>query len=141
LAINLPPVLADASRIEQIFINIFINAMQAMPNGGKITNRTYTKIIKPEEAMSGVEVSGLRLFEPNETVVVAEVDDTGSGIPPEILPGLFEPFCTSKKSSKGTGLGLAVSKKIMEMHGGTIEIFNRPEGGARVRLILRTTKE
>ncbi len=141
LADNLPPVLADASRIEQVFVNIFINALQAMPNGGRITIRTYTKIIKPEEAMSGAEVWGLRLFEPNETIVVAEVDDTGFGIPPEILPRLFEPFCTSKKSSKGTGLGLAVSKKIMEMHGGTIEIYNRPEGGVRVRLILRKTKE
>lgn len=141
LAKDLPPVLADASRIEQVLINLFINALQAMPNGGTITVRTYTKVIKPEEAMSGLQVWGLRLFEPNETIVVVEVDDTGTGIPPEILPRLFEPFCTSKKSSKGTGLGLAVSKKIMEMQGGTIEIFNRPEGGVRARLILRTVKE
>ena len=141
LAKDLPPVLADASRIEQVLINLFINALQAMPNGGTITVRTYTKVIKPEEAMSGLQVWGLRLFEPNETIVVVEVDDTGTGIPPEILPRLFEPFCTSKKSSKGTGLGLAVSKKIMEMQGGTIEIFNRSEGGVRARLILRTVKE
>ncbi len=141
LAKDIPPVLADASRIEQVLINLFINALQAMPNGGTITVRTYTKVIKPEEAMSGLEVWGLRLFEPNETIVVAEVDDTGTGIPQEILPRLFEPFTTSKKSSKGTGLGLAVSKKIMEMQGGTIEILNRTEGGVRARLILRTTKE
>ncbi|MGC9036744.1 MAG: sensor histidine kinase, partial [Verrucomicrobiia bacterium] len=125
-------------RIEQVLVNLLLNAIHAMPSGGTLTVRTYARVVDPQEAMAGTQVWGLMRFDPGETVVTVEIDDTGTGIPPEILPRLFEPFCTSKKSSKGTGLGLAVSKKIMEMHGGTIEIFNRKEGGARARLTLKT---
>lgn len=135
---DLPPVLVDKTRIEQVLINLFLNAVHAMPSGGTLTVRTYSRIIDPQEAMAGAQVWGMIRFDPGEKVVVTEIDDTGTGIPQEILPRLFEPFCTSKKSSKGTGLGLAVSKKIMEMHAGTIEIFNRQEGGVRARLTLRS---
>lgn len=138
LADNLPPVLADKTRIEQVLINLFLNAIHAMQSGGTLTVKTFSRVIDPQEAMAGAEVWGMMRFDPGETVVTIEIDDTGVGIPQEILPRLFEPFCTSKKSSKGTGLGLAVSKKIMEMHGGAIEIFNRKEGGVRARLTLRT---
>jgi PAS domain S-box-containing protein len=138
LSENLPPVLVDKTRIEQVLVNLLLNAIHAMPSGGTLTVRTYARVVDPQEAMAGTQVWGLMRFDPGETVVTVEIDDTGTGIPPEILPRLFEPFCTSKKSSKGTGLGLAVSKKIMEMHGGTIEIFNRKEGGARARLTLKT---
>jgi C4-dicarboxylate-specific signal transduction histidine kinase len=91
--------------------------------------------------MSGAEGWDYVYLKPNETGGRCRGGMTGGGISAEVYLRRFEPFCTSKKSSKGTGLGLAVSKKIMEMHGGTIEIYNRPEGGVRVRLILRKTKE
>jgi len=137
LSQSLPEVLADRTRIEQVFVNLFLNSMHAMPNGGTLTVRTYSRTISPDEAPDETQMWGLRRFEVGETVVIAEVEDTGTGIPKEIMARLFEPFCTSKKSSKGTGLGLAVAKKIMEMHGGEIQIMNRPSGGVLARLTFR----
>jgi signal transduction histidine kinase len=71
-------------------------------------------------------------------VVVAEVDDTGSGIPEELLRKIFEPFFTTKPTKKGTGLGLTVAKAIVEMHGGMVSISNRARGGVQVLITLRT---
>lgn len=141
LSPDMPGVLADRTRIEQVFVNLIINAMHAMPEGGTLTLRTYSEEFKVSDYKGDSPSWGRRFFRPGDIVVVAEVDDTGSGIPPEIMPKLFEPFCTTKKSSKGTGLGLAVSRKIMEIHGGSIEIFNRKEGGARARLMFRAKQD
>jgi signal transduction histidine kinase len=69
-------------------------------------------------------------------MVVAEVDDTGTGIPEGQARKMFEPFFTTKPTRKGTGLGLTVTKAIVDMHGGRVEIRNRPGGGARVLIVL-----
>ena len=71
---------------------------------------------------------------------MTEIEDTGRGISPENLPKLFDPFFTTKPTGLGTGLGLSVSKKIVELHGGSMEIGNRPEGGVRVAVMLRADK-
>ena len=119
---SLPPVNVDRPKIEQVMIVLLTNALHAMPKGGTLTVRTGTRKI-PHEAGS-------------RDVVVIEVDDTGHGIPEDKLPKLFEPFFTSKEAGKGTGLGLTVARKIVELHHGNLEIRNRPEGGVRATVIF-----
>ncbi|MBI3323204.1 MAG: PAS domain S-box protein [Candidatus Omnitrophica bacterium] len=124
----LPTVPVDANRIEQVFVNILMNAVQATPRGGTLTVRTRAV---PAQGNGG----------PGEAAVVAEVEDTGAGIPPEALARIFEPFFTTKPAGAGTGLGLAVCKNIIEMHGGTIAVGNRVErSGAQVILSFRTRR-
>jgi signal transduction histidine kinase len=122
LAEDLPLVRLDANKMEQVFINVFLNAAHAMPRGGTMTVRTSAR---PDRNDGNAEF------------VVAEVEDTGTGIPPNKLGSVFEPFFTTKSPGKGTGLGLSVSKTIVELHGGTIEIANRDGGGARATISLK----
>jgi len=70
-------------------------------------------------------------------VVRVEIEDTGSGIPPEALRKIFDPFFTTKATGEGTGLGLAIVKRIIDLHSGEIEITNRPEGGVRCRMMFK----
>ncbi|MCF8031131.1 MAG: PAS domain S-box protein [Desulfohalobiaceae bacterium] len=97
----------DPDRFSQVLLNLFLNAVQAMPSGGVL-----------EVAVHAEQKDELRL----------EVRDSGPGIPEENLDTVFNPYFTSKGS--GTGLGLAIARKIVEAHGGTIQAANRPEGGA-----------
>jgi PAS domain S-box-containing protein len=135
----LPKVMADRTQIQQVFVNIFMNAAHAMPKGGQLTVRTYPKTMSETTHREGSRKS-THLWV-GEKVVAAEVDDTGSGIPEENLAKIFDPFFTTKPAGQGTGLGLPVSKKIIELHGGAIVIRNRPEGGVRVTLLFKQAKE
>ena len=133
---DLPKVAVDKTQIQQVFVNIFVNAVHAMPGGGTLTVRTYAKQITETTHSEGSRKSD-RLWL-GETAVVAEVEDTGTGIPQELLAKIFDPFFTTKPTGVGTGLGLPVTKKIIELHGGTIDIKNKPEGGGvRVTILLR----
>jgi signal transduction histidine kinase len=76
-------------------------------------------------------------FKPDERLVVAEIQDTGPGIPQEHLNRIFDPFFTTKAVGKGTGLGLSIVKKIIDLHEGSIEVRNAQEGGAVVTLAFR----
>ncbi len=98
---NLPPVLGDAGRLTEVFVNVLNNGIDAMPNGGTLRVRAA-----PEDAGDG----GVRL----------EVADTGCGIPPKHLPRIFDPFFTTKEPGRGTGLGLSISHGIVKDHGGQI---------------------
>ncbi len=105
---RLPAVLADTNQLQQVFLNILLNAYQAMPNGGELNVITHQ--------------DGDR--------VCAVFSDTGPGIPPENLKRIFDPFFTTKEVGKGTGLGLSVSYGIVEQHGGTIEVKSDGKTGA-----------
>lgn len=130
---DLPPVRLDRNKMQQVFINLFTNAVHAMPHGGTLTLRTRER----EPAELGREAgSWTDRFGPGETDVVVEVDDTGPGIPEDKLSKIFDPFFTTK-SGTGTGLGLTVTAKIIELHGGTITVRNRREGGARAAMIFK----
>jgi two-component system, NtrC family, sensor kinase len=82
-----------------------------------------------------------RQFNPGDALAVTEVQDTGTGIPETLLPKIFDPFFTTKPVGHGTGLGLAVVKKIVDLHGGAIDIRNVPSGGVQVILILKMKQE
>jgi signal transduction histidine kinase len=111
---GLPPVRGNAGQLQQVFLNLFLNARDAMSAGGTLEVRTWP------------EGSGAR----------AEVADTGHGIAPEHLHRIYDPFFTTKAVRKGTGLGLSVTYGIIQEHGGSIEVFNRPGGGASFRIEL-----
>ncbi|MBW6502825.1 HAMP domain-containing protein [bacterium] len=115
---ELPPTLADPTQLQQVFLNLFLNALHAMPRGGELGVRT-------------------RLEEDGTTIRV-EVSDTGSGIREDLVNKVFQPFFTTKP--KGTGLGLAISRQMIEQHDGTIAVANRPGGGAlfTIRLPVKT---
>lgn len=99
---DLPPVFGDSSKLQQVFMNLFTNAAQAMPDGGRLT------------------VSALKSDDNGKIIV--DVTDTGIGIPPEIIPRIFDPFFTTKAEGEGTGLGLSVSYGIIKEHNGEIEV-------------------
>lgn len=105
---NLPEITADSDMLYQAFLNILINAMQAMPNGGKINVKVCS----------------------NGNAVEIFFEDQGEGIAEDILEKIWDPFFTTK--SKGTGLGLGIVKNIIESHGGTVQITNRSVSGAKV---------
>jgi signal transduction histidine kinase len=125
----------DKNQIEQVLVNIFINAIHAMPDGGKLTVRTYAKQLTEVGHNEGFRKTAH--FRTGETVVVAEIEDTGTGIPEDQLTKIFDPFFTNKSNGEGTGLGLTVTSKIIELHAGVIDITNRKEGGVKVTLIFK----
>lgn len=134
---SIPPCRLDPNKIEQVFINIFTNACHAMPNGGHLTICSYARPVTEEEAKGEAgDRSGVRFWK-NQMVAVVEVRDTGPGIAPSDLGKIFDPFYTTKPTGKGTGLGLTVVRKIVDLHGGRIEIANYPEGGVLVTVIFK----
>ena len=124
---ELPMVMLDRARMEQVFINLFMNAIQAMPDSGCLTVRT--RLPGPATG-GGSDISA-------EQMVTIEIEDTGLGIPPEKLPRIFEPFFTTKPNGVGTGLGLPITRQIVELHGGKIEIKSSVGRGTLITLKLR----
>lgn len=107
-----PQLLLDRNKMAQVLVNVFVNASHATPEGGTLTLRTRVR----------------------RSEFIAEIDDTGTGISPVHQARLFEPFFTTKPVGQGTGLGLSVARQIVQLHGGTLHLANRPEGGARVTI-------
>ncbi|MEM1084851.1 MAG: PAS domain-containing protein [Verrucomicrobiota bacterium] len=132
---ELPQVNLDATKLEQVLVNLMMNATHAMPDGGKLTLRTYQTLLGQAKRDEGVRTAGhLRV---GDKVVRIEIDDTGTGISEDAKSKIYDPFFTTKPTGKGTGLGLSVSRKIIELHQGTLELANRPEGGVRATVTLK----
>lgn len=126
----------DTVKIEQALLNIFANARDAMPDGGVLTVRTATRPIEAAEtAFQSGDRSGAR-FRAGENAVRIEVEDTGSGIAPENLSKIFDPFFSTKPTGKGMGLGLTVARKIIELHGGKIEVRSRADSQPGTFVVL-----
>ncbi|HTL11511.1 MAG TPA: ATP-binding protein, partial [Bdellovibrionota bacterium] len=113
-----PEVMADPSALGQIFLNLFINALHAMPQGGKL--------MVTVEAAAGPE---------GKKGTACRIQDTGPGIPAEIMDRIFE-YAFSTKGEKGSGLGLSISRGIAEEHGGTLTVQSQPGRGATFTLWL-----
>jgi signal transduction histidine kinase len=136
LAPGLPPVALDGMKIEQVFVNLFTNAIHAMPEGGVLMVRTWAEqLTKTHRDLGSREACH---FYAGDTVVMADIEDTGCGISSEVLRKIFDPFFTTKATGQGTGLGLAIVKKIIDLHCGEIEINNRPDSGVRCRLMFKS---
>jgi PAS domain S-box-containing protein len=123
---------ADAGMVEQVLMNLAVNARDAMPQGGRLGIETAEKIVAEE-------LAGLYPDARPGRYVCFSVSDTGSGIPPEILPQIFEPFFTTKPAGKGTGLGLATVFGIVKQHQGWLKVDNQPGQGVTFRVFLPTS--
>ena len=134
---DLPKAQIDATKVEQVLLNLCLNAQQAMgEDGGVLTLRTRTGTL----SAGVVRDEGSRRQETlrdGSTFVAIDVEDTGPGIEEEKLAKIFDPFFTTKSTGVGTGLGLSVVRKIMDLHQGIIQISNRPEGGVRATLMFQ----
>jgi polar amino acid transport system substrate-binding protein len=121
-AADLPPITGNAQRIEQVVVNLILNACQALPS----MDRAITLATSFDRAAGDVKLT---------------VHDEGRGIAPEHLPHLTDPFFTTKRESGGTGLGLSVSAGIIKEHGGSLSFHSEPGRGATVTLALPALKE
>jgi signal transduction histidine kinase len=109
---KMPVIRGNPGKLQQVFLNLFLNARDAMDSGGRLNVRTWS-----EDYTAHVEVS-----------------DSGAGIPSEHLARIYDPFFTTKTAKKGTGLGLAVTYGIVKEHGGSIEVHSHPGAGTRFHL-------
>lgn len=137
LAPNLAGVMVDRVRIEQVFVNILMNAIQAMADqgSGEIYVTTSARKLENMERDAGSRTADH--LRGGDDVVVAEIRDTGPGVPPASFRKIFDPFFTTKATGEGTGLGLSVVKKIVDLHRGLLKVENNPDRGVTVTLILR----
>ncbi|NOR13140.1 MAG: PAS domain S-box protein [Candidatus Aminicenantes bacterium] len=125
---ELPLVLADFDKIQQVLINIMLNATQAMPDGGTLTIATYV-------------AEGVQIGDETKNTVRIDIRDTGVGIPKENLGKLFTPFFTTKEKGKGVGLGLSVVHGIIEKHDGKIDVTSKPDEGTTFSIYLEVWDE
>ncbi len=122
---NLEPALphpaVDIQQMNHVFMNIILNAADAMQGNGKLTLRTYRS-------------------SENKDKLCIKITDTGPGIPADIIPHIFEPFFTTKQEGKGTGLGLSLVHGIVEEHGGSIGVSSTPGQGSAFTIELPLTR-
>jgi PAS domain S-box-containing protein len=121
------PVEGDATQLHQVFMNLCVNARDAMSQGGKLT-------VAAENLVLDEVYAGMNPDSKSGAYVVVRVEDTGMGIPREIQERIFEPFFTTKEIGKGTGLGLSTTLGILRSHGGFINLYSEPGKGAKFKV-------
>jgi PAS domain S-box-containing protein len=129
---SLPRILGDAGMLEQVLLNLAVNARDAMPAGGTLSITTDLITTAKPTSVHGLDAAPGRY-------VTLQVQDTGQGIPPEILPKIFDPFFTTKEVGKGTGLGLATVFGVVKHHHGWIDVHSAADGTSFTIYLPATT--
>ena len=124
----------DADKMQQVFLNLFMNAMHAIGHDGTLRIRSELAVV--EDAALGTHARDAG-FLGGDRLIRIVIEDSGPGIRPEDLGRLFDPYFTTKRQGEGTGLGLSVTRNIVTLHRGSIDLDNRREGGARAVLLFR----
>jgi two-component system, NtrC family, sensor kinase len=119
---DLPLLMIDTTRLKQVWLNLLVNALQAMPNGGRLAVTTHWLPVLEDRQ--------------DDRQVAVRIADTGSGIPSTVLPRIFEPFYTTRPTGQGTGLGLSVSLGIVQDHGGSIKVDTQEGKGTTLTVWL-----
>jgi PAS domain S-box-containing protein len=127
-------VVADPGQVEQVLVNLAVNARDAMPNGGTLTIETTNTVVDEEYAASRAEIS------PGPYVCV-KVSDTGAGMPTDVIDRAFEPFFTTKPKGEGSGLGLATVYGIVTQAGGNVRIYSESGLGTTVTVLFPVTEQ
>ena len=126
---RLPHIRADKNQIEQVLLNLCVNARDAMPNGGRLTIETETVLV------NGRFRESYPWAKPGRYVLLS-VTDTGCGMSKDITQRIFEPFFTTKPTGKGTGLGLATVYAILKQHDGMVHVYSEPDVGSTFKVYL-----
>jgi two-component system NtrC family sensor kinase len=133
LQADLPLVLADSNQLQQVFLNLIANAVDAMPSGGELHMVTMVEAVKESEPdRAGTDA---------ERCVAVSIRDTGQGISDEYLMKIFDPFFTTKEVGRGTGIGLAVCSQIIHAHGGSIAVQSQQGAGSTFTIRLPIHQE
>jgi two-component system cell cycle sensor histidine kinase/response regulator CckA len=132
-AADLPAVMVDPGQLEQVLVNLAVNARDAMPGGGRLTIDTAAVDVDAEHAARRAGLAAGRY-------VRIRVSDTGAGMPQDVIDKAFDPFFTTKPSGQGTGLGLATVYGIITQAGGTVQIYSEPGLGTTITVLLPVTE-
>jgi PAS domain S-box-containing protein len=124
----------DPTQLHQVLVNLCVNARDAMPHGGRLT-------VTLAETQLDAQYAGMTPEAKPGPYVVIDVEDTGTGIPPEVMDRIFDPFFTTKELGKGTGLGLSTSAAIIKSHAGFIRCYSEVGKGSRFRIYLPANTE
>ncbi len=133
-----PALQLDREKMEQVLAGVIKNAADAMSGGGHLAVRVRERALDPAEIERDPGLRSGGKLRAGDTGVSVEIEDTGTGIDPDVLLKVFDPFFTTKEAGAGAGLGLTVCRKIVQLHGGTLQLANRVEGGARATIFIKS---